>query len=125
MLMVPVPPYTNCSIEASYSEISATGVQLSQEFTAAYVPPAKSIGVSMSVLSGFFPTTFTSTPWLEEVALTLIAAPPFSEMLLKLYSAAGLLATRTRLTCDVNDTLGSERVDPPPSMMMSSPTTLH
>src|SRR4051812_31228021 len=78
----------------------------------------------MSVPVLVFPTMFTSTPWVAEVALMLIDDWPASEMLLKLYCAAGLAATRTMLTCDDSETLGSESVAPAPLITMSLPLVM-
>src|SRR5262245_9634955 len=79
------------------------------------------MGVAMFVLSGFFPTTFTSTPCVGPVALMPMVEPPAKEMLLKLYCVAGLLATNTMLVCDPNETLGSDKVVPVPLIVIVLP----
>src|SRR4249920_3532869 len=107
----------NCSIDASKFE------QVTQPLTAANVPPTISIGVAIGVRSGFNPTTSTSTACVAPVALMLTVEPPLREMLLKLYCAGGLLATRTMLMCDASETLGSDSVVPWPLMVMVLPLT--
>src|SRR5262245_7062803 len=79
------------------------------------------MGVAMSVLSGFFPTTFTSTPCAGLVALMPTVEPPAKEMLLKLYWVAGLLATSTMLVCEPKVTLGSDNVVPVPLIVIVLP----
>ena len=79
------------------------------------------MGVAIFVLSGFFPTTLTSTFWVGLVALIPTVEPPANEMLLKLYWVAGLLATKTMLVCDPKVTLGSDNVVPTPLIVMVLP----
>src|SRR4026207_2071269 len=105
----------NCSIEASKFE------QVVHPLGAPKVPPTKSIGTGMTVLSGFLPTTSTITPCVGAVALILISDPPASLIALKLYCAGGLLATRMMLVCEPKVTKGSESVEPSPLIVMPLP----
>src|SRR5713101_2938704 len=97
----------NCSIDASKFE------QLGHPTTDANVPPTRLSGVAMAAPVLFCPITSTSTAWVGEVALTLIDEPPFRSMLLKLYCAGGMPATRMMFVLDPSVTLGNVGIGNP------------